>query len=63
VHLHSQLLHESDIILVCVVEVVGGIASPATPDLARDLSKGVPNRRALASTVDSSLNLWIMEAD
>lgn len=43
VHVHSQLPHELEVLLVLLVVVNGHIAIATTPDLARLGHKGVPD--------------------
>lgn len=57
VHFDAQLLHEGNVLLVSVEEVVRCVPGGIAPDLARHLDKGVPYRWALACPVDRTLDL------
>lgn len=56
-HFDAQLLHEGNVLLVSVEEVICCVPRCIAPDLARHLDKGVPYRRALACPVDRTLDL------
>jgi hypothetical protein len=56
-HFHSHFFHESNILLVSVVEVICNVASAITPDFAGHFHKCIPDRWTLASPVNCTLNL------
>jgi hypothetical protein len=53
----AQFLHERDILLVAVKEIVGDIGRFVMPDFARCVAEGVPHRGPAAVGIDGAFDL------